>query len=148
DTRFDARLTANDGVFVTWSKSNGSNNFEGGIQPAVLYTYPVQDKSYLITVNYAHIFTSHLTNEFIFGTGDGALVTASSSQLGYFNSSNNPLNKLFKNTGAGITHGVFGIYAGNYPIAAQAAGIVEFFRAENQSFQFSDNVAWVRGRHT
>jgi hypothetical protein len=148
DTRFDARLTANDGVFVTWSKSSGSNNFEGGIQPTVLYTYPVQDQSYLITVNYAHIFTSHLTNEFIFGTGDGALVTASSSQLGYFNSSNNPLNKLFKNTGAGITHGVFGIYAGNYPIAAQAAGIVEFFRAENQSFQFSDNVAWVRGRHT
>jgi hypothetical protein len=144
DTRFDARPTANDGVFVTWSKSNGSNNFEGGIQPTILYTYPLQDQSYLITVNYAHIFTSHLTNEFIFGTGDGAVVTASSNQLSYFNGSNNPLNKAFQNTGSGITHGVFGIYAGSY---AQA-GIAEFFRAENQSFQFSDNVTWVKGQHT
>jgi Carboxypeptidase regulatory-like domain/TonB dependent receptor len=144
DTRFDARITANDNLFVTWSKSSGSNNFEGGIQPTVLYTYPVQDQSYLITVNYAHIFTPHLTNEFIFGTGDGALVTASSSQLSYFNSSNNPLNKLFQNTGAGITQGVFGIYGNNYP----TPGIVEFFRAENESWQFSDNVDWVRGRHS
>jgi hypothetical protein len=144
DTRFDARITANDDVFVTWSKSKGSNNFEGGIQPTVLYTYPVQDQSYLITVNYAHTFTPHLTNEFIFGTGDGALLTASSSQLSYFNGSSNPLNQQFQNTGSGITHGVFGIYAGIYP----TAGIAEFFRAENQSFQFSDNVDWVRGRHT
>jgi hypothetical protein len=144
DTRFDARVTANDNIFVTWSKSNGSNNFEGGIQPTVLYTYPVQDQSYLITVNYAHIFTTHLTNEFIFGTGDGALVTASSSQLSYFNGSTNPLNQLFQNTGSGITHGVFGIYGGNYA----RPGIVEFFRAENESWQISDNVTWVRGRHT
>ena len=28
------------------------------------------------------------------------------------------------------------------------AGIAEFFRAENESWQFSDNVDWVRGRHT
>jgi hypothetical protein len=144
DTRFDARITANDNVFVTWSKSNGSNNFEGGITPTVLFTYPVQDQSYLITVNYAHIFNPHLTNEFIFGTGDGALVTASSSQLSYFNGSSNPLNKFFQNTGAGITHGVFGIYAGNYV----TPGIAEFFRAENESWQVSDNVTWVRGRHT
>ena len=144
DTRFDARFTANDGLFVTWSKSKGSNNFEGGIQPTVLYTYPLQDQSYLITVNYAHIFTPHLTNEFIFGNGDGAVVTASSSQLSYFNGSSNPLNQQFQNTGGGITHGVFGIYAGSYP----TAGIAEFFRAENESWQLSDNVAWVRGRHT
>lgn len=144
DTRFDGRVTGNDDIFVTWSKSSGSNNFEGGIQPAALYTYPVQDKSYLITVNYAHIFTPHLTNEFIFGTGDGSLLTASSSQLSYFNGSSNPLNGVFQNTGDGITHGVFGIYAGNYP----TAGIAEFFRAENESWQFSDNVDWVRGRHT
>lgn len=118
DTRFDARITANDNVFVTWSKSKGSNNFEGGIPPTVLYTYPVQDQSYLITVNYAHIFTPRLTNEFIFGTGDGALVTASSSQLSYYNGSQNPLNQLFQNTGTGITHGTFGLYVGTMPLPA------------------------------
>ncbi len=144
DTRFDARLTANDGVFVTWSKSNGHNEYNGGIPPTQLYVYPIQDQSYLITVNYAHIFNPHLTNEFIFGVGDGAGITASNSQLSYYNGSNNPLNKVFQNTGSGITHGAFGIYAGGYPTAGQ----VEFFRAENNSLQFSDNVSWVRGRHT
>lgn len=144
DTRFDARITANDNVFVTWSKSNGSNNFEGGLPPTQLYTYPVQDQSYLITVNYAHIFNPRLTNEFIFGTGDGALLTASSSQLGYFNGNNNPLNKFFQNTGSGLTHGLFGLYVGNYA----TPGLAEIFRAENESWQVSDNVAWVRSRHT
>jgi hypothetical protein len=150
DTRFDARITANDNVFVTWSKSSGSNNFQGGIPPAALYTYPVQDRSYLITVNYAHIFTPQLTNEFIFGTGDGALLTASNSQLSFFNGSGNPLNQLFQNTGDGITHGVFGIYASNSNTSCAYAcpGIAEFFRAENQSWQVSDNVDWVRGRHS
>jgi hypothetical protein len=144
DTRFDGRITANDNVFVTWSKSNGSNNFSGGLTPVQLYTYPVQDQSYLITVNYAHIFTPHLTNEFIFGTGDGALVTASSSQFSYFNGSKNPLNQFFQNTGSGITHGVFDVYAPNYAVP----GLGEVFRAENESWQVSDNVDWVRGRHT
>lgn len=144
DTRFDARITANDNFFVTWSKSNGSNNFEGGLTPLQLYTYPVQDQSYLITVNYAHIFTPNLTNEFIFGNGDGALVTSSSSQFSYFNSTGNPLNQFFQNTGDGITHGVFDVYAPNYA----TPGLGEVFRAENQSWQVSDNVDWVRGRHT
>ncbi len=148
DTRFDARITANDNLFVTWSKSNGSNTYTGGITPTQLYSFPVQDQSYLITANYAHIFTPNLTNEFIFGVGDGALVTISNSQLSYFNGSSNPLNQDFQNTGDGMTHGGFGVYAGpgvsNYP----SAGLAEFFRAENESWQLSDNVDWVRGRHT
>ena len=148
DTRFDARASANDNLFVTWSKSNGSNTYQGGIPPTQLYSFPVQDQSFLITTNYAHIFSPNLTNEFIFGLGDGALVTISSSQLSYFNGSSNPLNQYFQNTGDAITHGGFGIYAGpgisNYP----TAGLVEFFRAENESWQFSDNLDWVRGRHS
>ena len=150
DTRFDGRISANDNVFVTWSTSNGSNSFTGGLTPVQLYSYPVQDHSYLVTVNYAHIFKPTLTNEFIFGTGDGALVTASASQLAYFNSDNNPLNKLFQNTGAGLTRGAFGIYASNSSTSCAYAcpGIPEFFRAENESWQFSDNITWVRGRHT
>ena len=52
-----------------------------------------------MTANYVHLFTPNLTNEFIFGQGDGALVTMSASQFAYYNSSSNPLNTLFQNTG-------------------------------------------------
>jgi len=133
-------------MFVTWSKSNGLSTLAGGIPPSELYNFPTQDQAYLVTANYVHIFTPRLTNEFIFGTGDGALVTISSSQFGWYNSSSNPLNTLFQNTGTGITKGVFAVFAGNYTYAVPGSG--EVFRAENESYQVSDNLDWVLGRHT
>lgn len=149
DTRFDARITANDSIFVTWSKSNGSSTLNGGIQPTELYNFPTQDQAFLVTANYVHIFSPNLTNEFLFGLGDGALVTMSPSQFAWYNSSNNPLNKLFQNTGTGMTQGLFNVQVtdqgGNY-YAEPGAG--EVFRAENESYQVSDNVDWVHGRHT
>jgi len=144
DTRFDARFTDSDSMFVTWSRSSGASTLTGGIPPNELYNFPTQDQAYLVTVNYVHIFSPRLTNEFIFGTGDGALVTLSSSQFAYYNGSSNPLNSLFQNTGSGITKGVFAVYPAGYA----GAGPGEVFRAENQSFQFSDNLDWVKGRHT
>lgn len=144
DTRFDAKISDKDSMFVTWSRSNGQSTLTGGIPPNELYNFPTQDQAYLVTVNYVHTFTPNLTNEFIFGTGDGALVTMSSSQFAYYNSSKNPLNALFQNTGTGITKGVFSVEPAGYAYA----GPGEVFRAENQSFQFSDNLDWVLGRHT
>lgn len=144
DTRFDARFTSKDSMFVTWSRQEGSTSLTGGIPPADLHDFPVQDQGYLVTVNYVHIFTPNLTNEFIFGAGDGALVTLSSGEGSYLNGSTNPLNSLFQNTGTGFTEGLFGVYAGNY---AQP-GLSEAFRAENESYQVSDNLDWNFGRHT
>jgi hypothetical protein len=144
DTRFDARITDKDSLFTTWSKSVGNSTLSGGLQPAQLYNFPTQDQAFLVTTNYVHIFSPRLTNEFIFGLGDGALVTLSSGQFGYFNSDSNPLNSTFTNTGTGITKGVFALYAGNYA----APGIGEVFRAENESYQVSDNVDFVFGRHS
>ena len=144
DTRFDAKITSKDSLFVTWSKSNGSSTYAGGIPPTELYNFPNQDQSFLVTTNYVHIFTPRLTNEFLFGIGDGALVTMSASQFAYTNSSANPLNQLFQNTGTGITKGLFAIFAGNYI----TPGAGEVFRAENESYQVSDNLDWVFGRHT
>jgi hypothetical protein len=155
DTRFDARITGNDNVFVTWSKSKGHSNLSGGIPPTQLHNVPVQDQAYLVTVNYAHIFTPHLTNEFIFGAGDGTLVTIQPSQLSWYNGSSNPINANLQNTGAGSTHGILGIDAsnsaavgGNYPGRYAVAGAGEIFQAENKSYQASDNLDWVRGRHS
>ena len=144
DTRFDAKITENDSIFVTWSKSHGTSTLTGGIAPTQLYNFPTQDQAYLVTTNYVHVFTPHLTNEFIFGLGDGALVTLSAGQQAFLNGSSNPLNTLFQNTGSGLTRGVFAVYAGNY--AAPGAG--EVFRAENESYQVSDNLDWVLSRHT
>jgi hypothetical protein len=149
DTRFDAKITDSDSMFVTWSKSYGSNSLNGGIQPQNLYNFPVADQAFLVTVNYVHIFTPNLTNEFIFGVGDGALVTMSSSLFDWYNSSSNPLNTLFQNTGDGLTKGVFAVSAANPVTGGYATpGIGEVFRAENESYQVSDNLDWVRGRHS
>jgi hypothetical protein len=144
DTRFDAKITANDSIFVTWSKANGASTFTGGLQPSQLYTFPTQDQSYLVTVNYAHIFTPHLTNEFIFGVGDGTLLSITPGQLAYYNSGSNPFNQLLQNTGTGLTHGVLALYINGY--ASPGAG--EIFSAQNKSYQYSDNLDWVHGRHS
>ena len=148
DTRFDAKIRNNDSLFVTWSKSTGSNTLTGGLQPAQLYNFPVADQGFLVTTNYVHIFTPNLTNEFIFGVGDSALVTMSPSQFGFTNSSANPLNSLFQNTGDGVTKGLFAVYVSNSTNGYATPGAGEVFRAENESYQFSDNLDWVRGRHT
>lgn len=144
DTRFDAKITAKDSAFVTWSRSNGSSNFSGGLQPSQLYTYPTQDQSYLVTVNYAHTFTPNLTNEFIFGLGDGTLLSITSGQLAWYNSGSNPFNQLLQNTGTGLTHGVLALYIAGYANPGEG----EIFSAQNKSYQYSDNLDWVHGRHT
>jgi hypothetical protein len=144
DTRFDAALTSKDNIFVTWSRSYGTSSLAGGIPPYELHNFPVQDQAYLVTVNYARVFTPNLTNEFIFGTGDGALLSMSLSQFAYYNSASNPINQVFQNTGDGLNRGVLGVLAGNYATAGNPGP----FRAENESFQASDNLDWVRGRHT
>lgn len=144
DTRFDARITANDSVFVTWSKANGSSTFTGGLSPYQLYAAPTQDQAYLVTVNYAHIFTPTLTNEFLFGVGTSRLLSITPDLLSYYNSASNPFNQLLQNTGTGITHGVIGLNL--YPYASPGHG--EIFSAQNQSYQYSDNLDWVHGKHT
>ncbi len=148
DTRFDAKIRNNDSLFVTWSKSNGSNTLNGGLQPSQLYNFPVADQGFLVTTNYVHIFTPNLTNEFIFGVGDSALVTMAQSQFSYTNSSANPLNSLFQNTGDGVTKGLFALFVSNSAKGYATPGAGEVFRAENESYQYSDNLDWVHGRHT
>lgn len=146
DTRFDARVTANDLIFVTWSRTNGTQSLTGGLTPTNLYDIPVQNHAYLVTANYSHVFSPNLSNEFIFGNGDGALLIMSQSLMSWYNSSANPLNTDFKNTGDGDTQGIIGLIAGDYAYAVP--GAPEIFRAENESWQFSDNLDWVHGRHS
>jgi hypothetical protein len=144
DTRFDARITSKDSVFVTWSQSKGLNQFSGGPQPYQLYNTPTQDQSYLVTANYAHIFTPKLSNEFTFGIGDGWLLYGSSATLSYDNGSSNPFNQYLQNTGVGQEHGVLTLGITNYA----SPGNSGVFRDENESLQFSDNFNWDHGKHS
>lgn len=144
DSRLDARITSKDSVFVTWSKSHGSQDNSGNLKPSQLYIGNNDDRAYLVTANYARVFSPTFTNEFIFGFGDSALQTLTQPQISYFNSDSNPFNKLFKNTGSGTSKGVLAMDVYNYASPGQN----EIFRAENESFQISDNVNWTNQRHT
>ncbi len=143
DSRYDYRISDKNSVFVTFSKSHGTDNNSGGVFPQ--YIGDVDDRSYLVTLNDAHIFTPTLTNEFIFGIGRAALVTASPSELSFLNRSQNPFNQIFANTGNGLNQGVLAINLFGYSNANP--GFFEVFQAANTSFQVSDNVSWVHGVH-
>jgi hypothetical protein len=142
DSRFDAQLSTKDSLFVAWSKQHGTNNNAGGILPT--YVWDSDDASWLVTVNEVHVFTPNLTNEFIFGKGYGSLTIVSPAEIAFLHSSANPLRDAFKNTGAGASQGIFGIDIDGYA----SPGFDQDFLASNQALQFSDNMTWVRGRHT
>jgi hypothetical protein len=155
DSRFDYRISAKDSVFVAWSQYKGIPNNSGGLIPN-LSVSDVSDKSHVVTVDEAHVFNSHLTNEFIFAIGSGALLTLSPSEIAFNNGSSNPLNSIFQNTGTGNggNTGILGLNIYNYGVFSggavnePTAGYDEYFLASNNTRQFSDNVSWIRGSHT
>jgi hypothetical protein len=153
DSRFDYRISSKDNVFVAWSQYSGTPNNAGGLVPNLMQANAdVSDKSHVITIDEAHVFSGHLTNEFIFAIGSGALQTMSPSEISYANGSSNPFNAIFQNTGgaAGGNTGILGLNIFNYgPLFNQpTVGFDEYFLASNKSLQFSDNVNWIRGRHS
>ena len=150
DSRFDYRISSKDNVFVAWSQYAGTPNNTGGLVPSLVAN--VSDKSHVVTIDEAHVFSSHLTNEFIFAIGSGALQTLSPAEVSFANSSGNPFNSIFQNTGTGTggNTGILGLNIFNYgPLFSQpSVGYEEYFLASNNSRQFSDNVNWIRGRHS
>ncbi len=151
DSRFDFRISSKDNVFVAWSQYAGTPNNSGGLVPN-LSTSNVSDKSHVVTIDESHVFSPHLTNEFIFAFGSGALQTLSPAEISYQNSSANPFNSIFQNTGtaAGGNTGIMGLNIFNYgPLFSQpSVGFEEYFLASNNSRQFSDNLNWIHGRHS
>jgi Carboxypeptidase regulatory-like domain len=153
DSRFDYRISSKDNVFVAWSQYSATPNNAGGLIPNLMQANAdVTDKSHVITIDEAHVFSSHLTNEFIFAIGSGALQTMSPAEISYANGTSNPFNTIFQNTGdaPGGNTGILGLNIFNYgPLFTQpSAGFDEYFLASNNSRQFSDNVTWIRGRHS
>src|SRR5579859_4571460 len=142
DSRFDVTVSQKNNLFFTIDWSNGTDSNLGGVFP--LYTPNLYDYGKLFTVNDAHIFTPNLTNEFIFGIGDSQYVTVPPSQLAQLNSSANPFNQIFQNTGQGPTQGVLALDIYGYT----SPGFNEIFSNEATSLQFSDNVTWNHGHNS
>src|SRR5262249_48541541 len=97
DSRYDFSISSKDKLYGTFSKYHGTNDSSGGVFPDFISN--IDDRAYLVTANEAHIFSPHLTNEFIFAYGTGALVTVDPGEQSFLNSSSNPLNNIFGNTG-------------------------------------------------
>ncbi|MGA7930311.1 MAG: carboxypeptidase-like regulatory domain-containing protein, partial [Candidatus Sulfotelmatobacter sp.] len=157
DSRFDYRISSKDSVFVAWSQYSATPDNAGGLVPNLMQANAnVSDKSHVVTIDEAHVFSPHLTNEFIFAIGSGALQTLSPAELAYANSPANPFNSIFTNAGtaSGGNTGILGLNIYNYgPISSGAVsqpsvGYEEYFLASNNSRQFSDNMIWIRGHHT
>jgi hypothetical protein len=157
DSRFDFRISSKDSVFVAWSQYSGIPDNSGGLVPNLDPTNAdVSDKSHVVTIDEAHVFNSHLTNEAIFAFGSGALITLSPSELAYINGSSNPFNSIFQHTGSGSggNTGILGLNIYNYGdilyggVNQPSVGYDEYFLASNNSWQFSDNLNWIRGRHS
>lgn len=150
DSRFDFRISSKDSVFVAWSQYQGIPDNTGGLVPNLSTPSDVSDKSHVVTVDEAHVFKTNLTNEFIFAIGSGALLTLSPSELSYNNGSSNPFNSIFQNTGSGGNTGILGLNIFNYGqlFTQPSVGYDEYFLASNNTRQFSDNVNWIRGRHS
>lgn len=142
DTRVDLRISNNDNVFVNFSKSRGLDRNSGGLFPDLASN--VEDSSYMITGNYARVFSPSITNEFIIGYGQGKMVNVDSSVRDYMHQTDTLRNKFFKNIGEGDNLGYHGISIDNWA----TIGHWEVWNAGNPSFQLSDNLSWIKGKHS
>lgn len=144
DIRGDYRFSSNDSVYVNVSRSHGLDHNTGGLIPEL--TPNTDDRSTLLTANYARVFSPTLTNEFIFGVGKGQGYNVDQGVRDYMHRTDTLRNKYFKNIGSGEDLGyyIMGFSSNDWPSVGQE----EVFMASNPTLQFSDNVSWVKGSHS
>ncbi len=142
DSRFDYNISQNNSLYVNISRSHGIDDRKGGVFPEL--TGNLEDSSYLVTVNYSHIFSPSMTNEFIFAKGKGTMFSVDQNTIAYMNRTDTLRNKFFKNLGTGEDTGVYLMSVTSYP----DPGFGEVFMASNPTMQFSNNLTWLKGRHS
>jgi hypothetical protein len=144
DTRFDYRITNNDNVYVNHSRHHFKSRNLGGVIPEL--TGDTQNWANLVTANYARVFSPNLTNEFIFGWAYRESHPASLGVVDYLRQTDTLRNKFFKNIGTGIDKGFHRIaFSGG---GWTNIGFNEIFINTQLTTQFSDNMSYVRGKHS
>ncbi len=142
DARADFRLSDNDNFYMNLSRSKGKDNNSGGLIPEL--TSNLEDNSYLVTANYARVFTPNLTNEFIFAVGKGQMFSVDQNTRDYMAKPDTLRNKYLQNLGQGADFGYHAIGIDGWT----DIGFWEIFMASNPTLQFSDNVSLVKGSHS
>ena len=158
DMRFDYKPTQNDSVYFTYSRSHGNKDRTGGIFPDLQEA--VEESSYVTTINYARVFKSSLTNEFVVGWGNTNMTNVPQSTLDYMGNPDTLFNQYLNNLGSPVDFGYHAMVVGNYsgygdvpgyePVDNSLPnwGFEEVLRFHTPSFQLSDSVNWIKGRHS
>lgn len=144
DSRFDYRITDNDNVYVSYSRSLGLDDNRGGLFPDL--DRNVEDSSYVISVSYARVFTPTLTNDFTFGFTRPNLNSVDQGTMEKLAQTDTPRNRHFQNLGDPneVGFGMHSISVGGY--AGHGIGGATIF--DNPGLQFGNNASWVRGSHS
>jgi hypothetical protein len=141
DARVDWRVTEGDNVFVTFARSFGRDANTNAIFPDLVSNF--EDRNFMLTANYAHVFTPTLTNEFIFGFGRPFTSSADQTVRDYMANNGTPFGRFFGNRDFSQFPGAYQLNISGFPVAG-----VNPFEAYRPTYQFSDNLSWVRGRHS
>jgi hypothetical protein len=143
DTRVDLAFGPKDNLYVNFARSSGRDQNTGGLFPEIIGGN-VDDVSWVTSVSYGRIFTPNLTNELVVAYGRGELCLPDQDSVDYMHQTDTLRAKYFRNIGSGADQGLYAMSLDGY----YAFGSFEVFCAANPSFQISDNVNWVWGRHS
>jgi hypothetical protein len=144
DTRFDYRITDNDNIYVAYSESRGIDDNRGGLFPDL--DRNVEDKSYVLAVSYARVFTPTLTSDFTFGYVRPNLYSVDDGTLAKLAKTDTPRNRHFQNLGDPnqIGFGMHSIGVEGY----SGHGISGSTVFDNPGLQYGNNTSWVKGDHS
>jgi hypothetical protein len=144
DMRFDYRITPNDNIYAVVSYHHQTARSLGGLIPELNSQNPGRRK--VVTVNYARVFGSSITNEFIVGVARGTSESTDEVLRNEFSKTDTLRNKFFKNIGTGINKGFHRItLSGNN---WTSIGRNEVFWSRDLTVQFADNFNVVKGGHS
>jgi outer membrane receptor protein involved in Fe transport len=144
DTRIDYRISDNDNVYVAYSRSHGKDTNTGALFPELLAN--VEDRSDILTISYARVFTPTLTNDFVFGYGRPGAANVDQDVQDYMRQPDTLRNQFFENLGTDLDFGYHRISldGNSWP----QIGHNEVFSFDNENLQFSNNTSWLRGSHS
>jgi hypothetical protein len=140
NVRLDYQASSKDSIYGTYSNSNESQA-RPAIQPVGGINYPLTDK--LWTATWVRTFTPAIVNEFRFGHNDSTTFQVSQGA----NGPNYALNTFgLKNTSTNPFD--FGVPQFNISGFSQIGSNSEAIGAEDENFQYADNLSIVRGAHS
>jgi len=139
NARMDHQLRQNDQIYGTFAWSN-ETRLPKALRPFGGESFPLSNR--LVTATYMHTFSTSLINEFRFGYNRSR--TFRLSETSYGRDFARELFNLKNTTDQAIMFGI-----PNFSVSGFSAigSISQAIGAEDENFQFTDNLSITRGRH-